>query len=89
MNTNDFVKLNSEEKNETYGGWAWLIALVPLMIQAIVTTVAAIKTLVSHGDGSIKTSATGAVEAHWSDKSGKAKKGSAKAAPKSVVYYAY
>ena len=88
MNTNGFVKLNKEEKNETYGGWAWLIALVPLLIQAVITTVASIKTLTSDGNGSIKTSATGAVEAHWSDDSGKSSNKS-KATPKSVVYYAY
>ena len=91
MNTEGFTKMNKEARDQTYGGWAWLIALVPMLIQSIVTTVAAIKTLTTDGKGSIKTSSTGSVEAHWDDapdsKTG-AKKASTKGST-NTVYYAY
>ena len=92
MNTEGFTKMNKEAQDQTYGGWAWLIALVPMLIQSIVTTVAAIKTLTTDGKGSIKTSSTGSVEAHWDDgpdSKTASKRTAATKGPTNTVYYAY
>ena len=64
MNTENFKGMSVKEQNVTYGGWAWLVALVPLLTQSIVTIVGAIKTLQS-SDASIETTSNGHVKAKW------------------------
>ncbi len=81
MKTTGFRKLETKELEQTYGGWQWLIALIPMVIQAVTTAVIAIKSL-SVTDGSIKTKD---LEAKWS--APKEPKG--RSETKQYIYYAY
>jgi len=48
-----FEKLDNKTKDETYGGNALFMVLIPMVLQAVVTTVASIKSMFSD-KGSIK-----------------------------------
>lgn len=93
MNKDKFIALSAQERNETYGGFAWLLQALPLLFTAISTVVGAVKAFTSPDGGSIKTTSKG-VETHWNGntvKASRAPKSSSSKTAKvaSPVYYAY
>ena len=92
MNKEKFTIMSESERNETYGGFAWLLVAVPLLFQAITTVVGAVKAFTSPNGGSIKTTAKG-VETHWdapkATKAPKATSSNKKTTSHSKTYYAY
>ncbi len=82
MQINGFTKLSQDEKEQTYGGWAWLVAMLPLLMQSVVTTVASIKSIFSE-KGSIKGKD---ISASWDDKGWAP---DSKEQTTNVAYYAY
>lgn len=95
MNKSNFTKLTTSEKNKTFGGNAWLLA-IPLIFSSITQLVGSIRAFTSKGSGSIKSSATGAVETHWSDEktpsastSHKSSSSSSASQESHPVFYAY
>ena len=85
MQLNGFTKLTTKEKEETYGGWAWLIAFIPLLVQTIVTATASFKSIFSD-KGSIKGKD---VSAQWDNSHGTSKSSSTGKQTVHVSYYAY
>lgn len=81
MKTNNLRKLTTKEKEENYGGWAWLATAIPLLLQTIMTTVSAYKML-STNKGSVKYDGA---DAHWEDKQPTGSKHTTKE-PKHVFY---
>ncbi|MCK5866791.1 MAG: hypothetical protein KAG14_00165 [Mycoplasmataceae bacterium] len=75
-----FKKMPIERQEIEYGGWAWLVAMVPLLIQSIMTGVSSYKMLTSK-KGSVKFSGA---DAKWDDSSGR--KASAKKTSKKIFY---
>lgn len=63
METIGFKKLSNKEKEESYGGWAWLATAVPIFLQAVMTTVSSYKML-SSNKGSVKYDGA---DAKWDD----------------------
>ena len=59
-----FKKMDTKKQESYYGGWAWLVALTPLLLQSVVTTVASIKSIFSD-KGSIKGKD---ISATWDDR---------------------
>lgn len=56
-----FEKLKNQQLENTYGGWAWLVAAFPFMLQAVVASIAGIKMMFTD-NGSVKNAG---FEAHW------------------------
>ena len=63
MELKGFEKMSTHQQEQSYGGWAWLVALVPIMIQSIMTAVTAYKLLTSD-NGSAKYNGA---DVKWSD----------------------
>ena len=59
MKIKGFTKLSIKDKEDEYGGWAWLATAVPLFLQTIMTAVTTYKMLESD-KGSIKYDGTDA-----------------------------
>ena len=75
-----FNKMSIKRQETEYGGWAWLVAMVPLLIQSIMTGVSSYKMLTSK-KGSVKFDGA---DAKWDDSSGR--KAAAKKTSKKVFY---
>ena len=60
-----FKKMSVKRQEEEYGGWAWLVAIVPLLIQSIMAGVSSYKMLTSK-KGSVKFQGG---DAKWDDSS--------------------
>ncbi|MCK5807292.1 MAG: hypothetical protein KAG91_02775 [Mycoplasmataceae bacterium] len=75
-----FNKMSVKRQEQEYGGWAWLIAMVPLLLQTIMTGVSSYKMLTSK-KGSVKFDGA---DSKWDDSSGR--KAAAKKTSKKVFY---
>lgn len=80
-----FQKMSNQKKETYYGGWAWLVALTPLLLQSVVTTVASIKSIFS-SKGSIKVKD---ISATWDDRATTTSTKITKEAPQTINYFAY
>ena len=81
---NGFKKMEVQKQENYYGGWAWLVALTPLLLQSVVTTVASIKSIFSD-KGSIKGKD---ISATWDDREVASPKAQTEA-PQTINYFAY
>ncbi|WKX02329.1 hypothetical protein [Candidatus Mycoplasma mahonii] len=84
MQIQGFTKLSQEEQETTYGGWAWLVAMIPMLVQTTVTAVASFKSIFSD-KGSIKGEN---IQAAWDNKPSSTTS-SKKTGTTNVSYYAY
>lgn len=64
MKIEGFKKLSNEQKENSYGGWAWLVAAIPLLLETIMTAVSSYKML-SSDKGSVKYDGA---DAKWESK---------------------
>ena len=67
MEIKGFTKLTDKQKDDQYGGWAWLATAIPLFLQAIMTAVTTYKLLESD-KGSVKYKGA---DAHWEKQNAK------------------
>lgn len=58
----EWTKLSQHKQENIYGGWAWLVALMPFLIQSVTTAVSSIKMLQTD-NGAIKYNG---MQAEWS-----------------------
>ena len=61
MKTKDFKKMSLEKQEDNYGGWAWLVAAIPLLVQSIFTAISSFK-MIESSKGSVKYNG---VDAKW------------------------
>lgn len=80
MELKGFKKLNQKEKENIYGGWAWLATAVPLMLQVVMTAISSYKMLSSE-KGSVKYNGA---DAKWDNSSSGSVGGKAK-----HIFYAF
>ena len=80
MKIKGFTKLSIKDKEDEYGGWAWLATAVPLFLQTIMTAVTTYKMLESD-KGSIKYDGT---DAKWENS--EPKTSTTKSAPTHTFY---
>lgn len=79
-----FKPMSVKEKKTTYGGWAAFAvigALIPILLNSVVSTVASIK-MMGSSKGSVKYQG---LESHWEN----SKSNSNKVSPKSVETFVY
>lgn len=85
MQIQGFTKMSVKEKEETYGGWAWLIAMIPMLVQTVITATASFKSIFSE-KGTIKGKD---VAATWDNTHGASSTKAGKQQQIHVSYYAY
>ena len=83
MKQKGFTELTMKEKEEQYGGWAWLATAAPIFLQAIMTAVSAYK-MISSEKGSVKYDG---VDSHWENQ--KTKTTSHKETTPTHTFYAF
>ena len=68
-NLKGFTPMTKKEKEDNYGGWAWLAVLAPWILQGLFSAISSYKMLESD-KGYVKYKG---IDAHWDDTSSKPK----------------
>ena len=84
MKTKNFRKLTVKEKQDEYGGWAWLATAIPLFLQTVMTAITSYKML-SSDKGSVKNDD---MSANW-ETTHKKTTGSSKSSKTTHTFYAF